>query len=155
MRVVAFPVELTLSNNGTVSRGVCALDTERNLLSITERTKIMQTESGIAYRQDELYFPIASGTLVSMNCWALDPIIFKYLEHLFTEFLNLNGKDKQAEFYLPIAINTLIHQGLINVKVETTSDEWFGITYSEDKQTVVSKIKERISLGKYPAALWQ
>jgi UTP-glucose-1-phosphate uridylyltransferase len=155
MRVVAFPVELTLSDNGTVSRGVCAVDNESHLLSITERTKIMRTEEGICFIQDELYFPITRGTLVSMNCWALDPIIFEHLERLFVEFLNLNGTDSQAEFYLPVAINTLIHQGLIHVKVETTSDEWFGITYSEDKQTVVNKIKERISLGKYPAALWQ
>jgi UTP-glucose-1-phosphate uridylyltransferase len=155
MCAVAFAIEVTLSENGTVSRGVCELDTDKNLLIITERTKIMRTEQGICFIQDELYFPIAPGTLVSMNCWALDPIIFEHLERLFVEFLNLNGKDSQAEFYLPAAINTLINKGLIHVKVDTTSDEWFGITYSEDKQTVVNKIKERINLGKYPATLWQ
>jgi UTP-glucose-1-phosphate uridylyltransferase len=155
MGTVTFPIGVTLSENGTVSRGVCALDNESHLLSIIERTKVMRTEQGICFIQDELYFPIAPSTLVSMNCWALDPIIFKYLEDLFAEFLNLNGKDSQAEFFLPAAINTLIHQGLIKVKVETTSDKWFGITYSEDKQMVVNKIKEKINLGKYPAALWQ
>jgi UTP-glucose-1-phosphate uridylyltransferase len=155
MRVVAFPVELTLSDNGTVSRGVCAVDTKNHLLSITERTKIMRTDQGICFIQDELYFPIATGTLVSMNCWALDPIIFAHLEHLFIAFLSSNGNDSQTEFYLPVAINTLIHQGLIKVKVETTSDEWFGITYAEDKPIVVGKIKEKVNAGQYPAALWQ
>jgi UTP-glucose-1-phosphate uridylyltransferase len=83
MRLVAFPIELTLSDNGSVSRGVCVLDSENHLLSITERTKIMRTDQGICFIQDELYFPIAEGTLVSMNSWVLDPIIFEHLEHLF------------------------------------------------------------------------
>jgi UTP-glucose-1-phosphate uridylyltransferase len=155
MQVLAFPVTATLSDHGAVSRGVCELDADKNLLSITERTKIIRTENGIAYIQDELVFLIAPDTLVSMNCWVLDPIIFEHLEVLFSAFLNANQGDITAEFYLPVAINALIQKQLIHVKVETTTDEWFGITYSEDKQHVVNQLRNKIKLGIYPVALWE
>jgi NDP-sugar pyrophosphorylase family protein len=155
MLAIAFPIAATLSHNGSVSRGVCEVDKNGFLLSIIERTQILQTEHGIAYLNGETFFPILTSAVVSMNSWAFDSSIYQYLEKLFIAFLKLNDKNLLAEFYLPAVINELVSNGQIRVRIDTTSDEWFGITYAEDKQLVIDKIKEKISLGKYPAALWK
>ncbi len=155
MLAIAFPIAATLSHNGAVSRGVCEVDKDGFLLSIIERTQILLTEHGIGYSNGETFFRIPPEAVVSMNSWAFNASIFQYLDTMFIAFLKLNHENLSAEFYLPAAINELLDKGDIRVKVDTTSDEWFGITYAEDKQIVVDKIKEKISLGLYPAALWK
>ena len=143
--MVGFRLGNTVTENGTVSRGVC--NAQNGLLqSITEHTKIdgdcrSETENGIVQ--------LPRDTVVSMNMWGFTPDIFTYLERDFTHFLQANLSSEKAEFFLPFVVDDLIRSGEKAVTVLTTEDKWYGVTYKEDKQTVVSAIAALCAAGKY------
>ena len=154
--MVGFPVKNTLSESGTVSRGVCQKDCNGYLTSIVEHTKIEKKGSVIGNHNDDVTDTmVAPETLVSMNMWGFTPDYFKYSEDFFREFLKENEKSLKAEFYIPTMVDHLIKTGEAKVKVLSTSSKWFGVTYAADKPTVLLQINSLISKGKYPKKLWE
>lgn len=155
--MVGFRLSGTLTENGSVSRGACVVDENGLLQSVTERTKIVRTDSGAAYLGDdgETWVPIDTDTIVSMNCWGFTPDVFKPLEKGFLAFLDGDGgKALKSEYYLPASIDAQNRAGICDVKVYPTSERWFGVTYPEDKETVKREIRKMIERGIYPENLW-
>ncbi|MBQ3930222.1 MAG: nucleotidyltransferase [Paludibacteraceae bacterium] len=154
--MVGFPVKNTLSESGTVSRGVCQKDSNGYLTSIVEHTKIEENGGVIVNHNDDGTDTIVTPeTPVSMNMWGFTPDYFKYSEDFFKEFLKENEKSLKAEFYIPTMVDHLIKTGEAKVKVLSTSSKWFGVTYAADKPTVLLQINSLISKGKYPKKLWE
>jgi dTDP-glucose pyrophosphorylase len=154
--MVGFELGKTLSENGSVSRGVCKADGCGLLLEVNERTKIERDQKGIAYiGENEESFYLDDRTTVSMNFWGFTPSFFKYLEEGFLEFMKTNASSPKAEFYIPAVINDLLKRKEASVKILANSDQWFGMTYREDREMVVSKISELVKAGIYPANLWK
>lgn len=148
--MVGYRLENTLSENGTVSRGVCSLDAEGNLVSMTERTAIARTAQGIAYQDpDGSLHPLAADTIVSMNLFGFTPDYFTESERLFVDFLREHGKEMKSEFYIPSAVNALINSGYAKVRVLTTTAHWFGVTYKEDRPSVVARLQQLHNEGVY------
>lgn len=155
--MVGYRVGNTLSESGSVSRGVCETDGDRCLTSVTERTDIrFQDGRGIIFRDenDEYHF-LDENTPVSMNMWGFTPDYFDFSEKLFTQFLCEKGSEMKSEFYIPTIVNEAIHSGKASVKVLDTDAKWFGVTYSEDRPSVVVKIAELVEAGEYPTNLWK
>ncbi|MCF8357968.1 MAG: nucleotidyltransferase [Prolixibacteraceae bacterium] len=152
--MVGYRMDKTLSENGTVSRGLCITDKNQNLKSIEELTKIGIDQQGIYYSNNGERKVLQCDETVSMNFWGFHPEIFSYLEKGFVGFLDKEGNEPKSEFYIPMHVGDLINSGKINVKVLTCNASWFGVTYREDKPVVVEKIKQLINSGKYPATLW-
>lgn len=154
--LVGYQVGNTMSENGTVSRGVCLEDASSNLVSVTERTNIQFTHGGIAYQEEDgtLVF-LNPETLVSMNFWGFTPEYFKQTESMFVDFVKANSESLKAEFYIPTAIDNLINSSNASVKVLRSSAKWFGVTYKEDKPVVIEKLAQLIKMGVYPAQLWK
>jgi len=154
--MVGYQVGNTLSDYGSVSRGICKADKNDFLLSITERTKIQFSGGKIVYlNTDETEVFIKNETLVSMNFWGLTPEFFKQAEDSFEKFLKINRNSLQAEFYIPTCIDNMISEKTANVKVLKCADKWFGVTYKEDKPIVIEKLTKLIESGVYPAKLWK
>ncbi len=153
--MVGYEVRNTLSEHGAVSRGVCFSDEDQHLSEVIERTRIERTPIGISYR-DEKDQPVllAENTIVSMNFWGFTPSYFGYLETGFKKFLLQNAGDPKAEYYIPTAVNELIHSREATVKLLNSSAQWFGMTYREDRDHVVAKINELVRKGEYPENLW-
>jgi UTP-glucose-1-phosphate uridylyltransferase len=152
--LVGYPLRQTLSEHGTVSRGLCATSAGR-LESITEITKIEKTPAGARYLAANGETRALTGEeIVSMNFWGFTPAVFAQLEALFTEFLAARGGDPKAEFYLPTAISTLNESRAADVALLRSDDSWFGITYREDLPTAQAAIGALIRQGRYPAPLW-
>lgn len=153
--MVGYEVNKTLSENGTVSRGVCSVDQNRFLTSIVERTKIERNAEGtIVFHdlgEDE---PLAENTPVSMNLFGFTPDYFAYSEEYFKEFLRANIDNPKAEYYIPLMVNKLITEGTATVEVLDTTAKWFGVTYAADRQGVVDKIRALVDAGEYPAKLF-
>ncbi len=145
--MVGFRLNRTLSEHGTVSRGVCATGAAGQLTSITEQTGITPTDVGAGkkYSGDEL---------VSMNCWGFTTALFVGLEVQLWEFLAAKAGDPKAEFYLPAAVSTMIARGEASVRVLPTDSAWFGVTHREDKSRVQAALAELVGAGKYPAKLF-
>lgn len=154
-KMVAYPVSRTLSDNGFVSRGICQIDKDNFLQKVTEQTHIISKENKIIYQEDNMNKILEPNTPVSMNFWAFHPVLFDYLENQFHEFLKNYNQNNTGEFYIPEVIDTLIHQGKIKLKVMISDEKWFGVTYPEDKKTVVTLITQLIAEGKYPQSLWK
>lgn len=154
--MVAYELNNTLSDFGSVSRGICQTDDSGWLKSVKERTKIQRSASGIADTEaDGTQFPLEDNALVSMNFWGFTPSIFKHTETQFIDFLNNGSDHTKSEFYIPFIVDNLIKSGKEKVKVLHNPGQWFGITYQEDKPLVVNKIKELIKRGDYPENLWK
>ncbi len=151
--MVSYPIMNTLSEYGAVSRGVCAVDRDDFLQSIEEYTQIVK--EGDAIIDTSRNRTIDPLTPVSMNLFGFTPDYFKYSTSLFVDFLKVNGNDLKAEFYLPATVNYLINQNQIKVKVLTSDSQWFGVTYKEDRQKAIEKIKTLIDKGNYPLKLWK
>jgi dTDP-glucose pyrophosphorylase len=153
--MVGYLLRNTLSEHGSVSRGVCRLDQNAFLHGVTECTNIEYTHGGIAYsdKDDALVF-LEGDTLVSMNFWGFMPSFFRHLADQFTEFIQQNYDQPKAEFYIPSVVDTLIKTGEARVKVLKSADQWFGVTYKEDKPVVIQKINQLIKTGTYPEKLW-
>ncbi|MEI6061350.1 MAG: sugar phosphate nucleotidyltransferase [Bacteroidota bacterium] len=154
--LVGYQVGNTMSEHGTVSRGVCHADRDEFLVSVTERTNIQYTDDGIAYKDaDELFVFLDPQTLVSMNFWGFTPEYFKQTEPMFSDFVKANTGSLKAEFYIPTAIDNLISSKNASVKVLRSDAKWFGVTYKEDKPVVIEKLAKLIKEGVYPAQLWK
>jgi UTP-glucose-1-phosphate uridylyltransferase len=154
--LVGYQVGNTMSEHGTVSRGICTADENENLISVTERTNIQYTRGGIAYQDaDGTFVFLKPETLVSMNFWGFTPDYFKQTEPIFSDFVKANIDSLKAEFYIPTAIDNLINSSGASVKVLRSNARWFGVTYKEDKPLVIEKLAQLIKAGVYPAKLWK
>ena len=152
-----FKVANTLSENGTVSRGVCEVK-DGDLASVVEHTKIVRNEkSGVieSLMDDNSVVTLAEDTLVSMNLWGFSPEIFAEIERLLTEFLQKRGNELKSEFYIPSISDELIKSNLMRVKMLTTNSSWFGVTYREDRDKTVASLKALTDSGEYPEQLFK
>ena len=148
--MVGYRLENTLSENGTVSRGVCETDEKGMLIGMTERTSIGRTEDGIKYKDaDGSMHPLAADTTVSMNLFGFTPDYFEKSEELFVDFLKEHGNELKSEYYIPFAVNTFIHNGYATMTVLKTTAQWFGVTYKEDRPMVVARLKKLHDQGVY------
>ncbi|MBI5382322.1 MAG: NTP transferase domain-containing protein [Opitutae bacterium] len=145
--MVGFRLDNTLSEHGTVSRGVCAADGAGRLLSVTEQTGIAHHEVGAGGKY-------SGAETVSMNCWGVTPALFPALEAQFREFWARVPAEPKAEFYLPAAVSTMIARGEASVQVLPTANKWFGVTNREDRPRVVAALGELVQRGDYPAKLF-
>lgn len=152
--MVGYRMDNTLSENGTVSRGLCVTDDDENLVDIEELTKISLEADGIFYYRDDQKNPLKGNETVSMNFWGFHPSLFNFLEEGFVEFLVEKGTELKSEFFIPMYVDELIKADKAKVKVLTSDAAWFGVTYQEDKPVVVDRVKQLISEGKYPSNLW-
>jgi len=151
--MVAYLLSETLSENGSVARGVCSI--ENSLLkNVEEHTNIYEENGKIIYTDESgNKKEFSRNTPVSMNFWVLDSTVFKYLNEYFEKFLN-NLKSEKAEFFIPLLIDQMINDIGLKVIAESSEDKWFGITYPEDKETVVKSIQKLVDDGHYPSPLW-
>ena len=148
--MVGFVLKNTLSENGAVTRGVCKVDENHMLKEIVETQGIVKTEDGAAVETEEGSRVIDVNSPVSMNMWGLKPEFFGILETGFSEFLEKIGEeDMKSEYLLPTIIGNLLKDGIVCVKVLESKDQWFGVTYKEDKDGVVESIRKLIEEGKY------
>ena len=149
--MVGYRLENTLSENGTVSRGVCNIDANGNLAGMTERTSIGRNANGvIEYKDtDNSLHPLAPETTVSMNLFGFTPDYFAESEKLFVEWLKERGNEMKSEYYIPYAVNTFINSGYATMKVLKTTAQWFGVTYKEDRPMVVDRLKKLHDQGVY------
>lgn len=153
--MAGYPVVNTLSEHGTVSRGVCTLDTDGYLAEIVERTKIKRSDKSIVYLDDSgNETAIPGDSMVSMNLFGFTPRLFEPLERYFNEFIRKYHLDPKAEIYLPIVVQRMIEEGLGRTRVLRTDETWFGVTYREDRPKVLNMISELVKSGKYPSPLW-
>ncbi|MFB6342233.1 NDP-sugar synthase [Saccharicrinis sp. FJH62] len=152
--LLGYEVQKTLSDFGSVSRGVCSVDNKGNLADIVERTKIYKDSGKIVYDENGSIHELAPEQPVSMNFMAFTPSAFTYYEAYFNEFIKANVDNPKAEFYMPTVLNTLISKGEAEVKVLSTTAQWFGVTYKEDKEDAVAKLNQLIADGEYPSKLW-
>lgn len=154
--VIAYYLRNTLSDHGTVNRGVCNVGEDGYLKDVKECVKIKRdADNIIRYAEGDVVNVLDENTLVSMNMWGFLPSYFSYCDELFAEFLNNEGNKLTSEFYIPSLIDTLIKRNVLNVSVIDTESDWFGVTYQEDKPFVMNKIKELIDNKIYPNRLWE
>lgn len=145
--MVGFPLGNTLSENGAVSRGVCAVGADGFLANIEEHTGIQASEVGAGLKYE-------AATPVSMNCWGFEATAFlPQLDAAWRAFIAARGKEPKAEFYLPAAVNGLVQTGAARVRVLPTADNWFGVTYREDKPHVQAALAALVARGAYPSPL--
>lgn len=154
--MVGYRVGNTLSDSGTVARGVCSTDEEGYLTTVVERTAIERSSTGLIQFPDENddIQTIDELTPVSMNMWGFTPDYFDFSSELFIKFLNDNINNIKSEYFIPLAVNELIQTGKASVKVLDTTAIWFGVTYADDRAAVVSKISALIDAGEYPQVLF-
>jgi NDP-sugar pyrophosphorylase family protein len=157
--MIGYQIDKTLSEHGSVSRGVCEVDGDGNLTEIHERTKVFfkageNGEKSIVFEENEKEFPLNENTRVSMNFWGFTPKIFDYSADLFKEFALANKENPKSEFFIPLVAEKLIKNKQASFKVIPTQNQWFGVTYSEDKPFVQENIDKLVSEGVYPSKLW-
>ena len=155
--MVSYDVEKTLTENGSVSRGVCAVDDNGYLADITERTKLMWHDEEIAFEEDEKLFPVRKGTPVSMNFWGFSCDFMEKLESGFASALEkiIKENPEKGEYYLPAAVENAMKEQGIKVKVLKSEDRWYGVTYREDRDDVVTALQSMKDKGLYPEKLWK
>ncbi|HVY74668.1 MAG TPA: sugar phosphate nucleotidyltransferase [Puia sp.] len=152
--IVGYDLAKTLSENGSVSRGVCQVDGNNNLVSIHERTKIYRNEAGvITYEEGGKTFSVPDDSKVSMNFWCFDPSVFGFIEKIFAEFLREQGQNPKAEFFIPIIGDRFISEGKGRIRIIPTASTWFGVTYKEDAPVVKESLDKLIASGEYPQSL--
>ena len=152
--IIGYELSKTLSENGTVSRGVCDVDPNGRLVSIAERTKIYPENGKIYYEENGMRVPVPADTPVSMNFWGFDSNVFDFIQKLFVQFLKENVTNPKAEFFIPIIGDAYIRDQKGEIMVIPTSAQWFGVTYKEDAPGVRESIHELIAKGEYPDALY-
>ncbi len=153
--IIGYQLSKTLSENGTVSRGVCDVDANGNLVSIVERTKIYPEGDKIFYIDNQSKVPVPPDTPVSMNFWGFDPNVFDFIERLFIKFLKENLENPKAEFFIPLIGDAFIHEDKGEIKVIPTAAQWFGVTYKEDANAVRKDIHQLIASGEYPENIFE
>ena len=152
--IVGYKIGNTLSENGSVSRGVCQTDANGNMSEINERTKVYPKNGGIVYEEDGKEFPLDASTPVSMNFWGFTPDVFKTIKQLFVDFVYKNEDNPKAEFFIPLIADHLIKNNIATFKVIPTDAKWFGVTYKEDKEIVKDSISKLVADNIYPTKLW-
>jgi hypothetical protein len=154
--MIGYRVGNTLSESGSVARGICSMDDKSNLTTVVERTYIIRDMDGqIKYKdENDQMVVVGENVPVSMNMWGFTPDYFQYSEDAFKTFLTENEGKIKAEFFIPLVVNNLIVDGKVTCKVLDTPSRWFGVTYAEDRPMVVDKINALIKKGVYPAKLW-
>src|ERR1700761_6443214 len=153
--LIGYQIDRTLSDYGTVSRGVCKVDDNGDMVEINERTEVYFKEDGsVAYRDASGEHPLSNDTRVSMNFWGFTPAVFKQSEPMFKEFVAANETNPKSEFFIPLVADELIKTGTASFKVIPTASKWFGVTYKEDKPIVQKSISELVENGTYPTNLW-
>ena len=153
--MVGYQVSKTLSENGTVSRGVCTVDEESNLTGMVERTQIERVNGTILFHDGGADEPLEENTPVSMNLFGFTPDYFDYSAEYFKEFLAANIENLKAEFFIPLMVNKLIADKTATMRVLRTTSDWFGVTYKEDKPALMASIERLIEAGTYPRNLWE
>ena len=153
--MVGFRVGNTLSESGTVARGICSTDENRHLTTVVERTEIMRINGVVSYKDENgEWVGIEDNTPVSMNMWGFTPDYFNYSEEYFIDFLKENIDKPKAEYCIPLMVNKLINDGTATVEVLDTTSRWFGVTYAADRQGVVDKLQALADSGEYPSKLF-
>ena len=155
--MVGFRVGNTLSESGTVSRGICTTDSKNLLQGVVERTKIQRMDGEVKYLdENNQWIAIDDKTPVSMNFWGFTPDYFNYSDEYFKEFLSdpKNMENLKSEFFIPLMVDKLIKEGTATVEVLDTTSKWFGVTYPEDRPETVEKIKKLVADGVYPEKLF-
>lgn len=153
--MVGYPLSQTLSEHGTVSRGLCATGATGRLTGITEVTKIEKLAGGARYTDATgVIRQLTGAEIVSMNFWGFTPAVFPQLEAAFHDFLQQRGSDPKAEIYLPTTLSDLNAKGEARIALHRSTDAWFGLTYREDIPAAQAAIKALTASGRYPAPLW-
>ncbi|WP_159519363.1 nucleotidyltransferase family protein [Sunxiuqinia indica] len=153
--MVGYQVKNTLSEFGTVSRGICKTDKNSNLVQITERHQIARENGRITFTdENDNKVAVDDNTLASMNFWGFHPSLFQHLESQFKQFLDEKMETPKSEFYIPSVVFELIRTGQAQAKVLDADSQWFGVTYPEDKPFVVEQVKKLTEQGDYPQKLW-
>ena len=151
--MVGYKLDLTLSDNGSVARGICKVE-DGKLTSVTEMTKLVRVPGGAENREDETNpVKLTGEERVSMNLWGFTPELFAALEARFPAWLEKNGTAPKSEWYIPFVVDELIHEGKADVAVLPTDSNWFGVTYREDKPFVTAEIGKLVAAGEYPVKL--
>lgn len=155
--MVGYPCRNTLTDNGTVTRGLCEKDENGNLTHIVEIKEIAKKGDHAVYRENGEWKDLPDDALVSMNFWGFTPAIFDDCEKIFDSFIRkeLAGNPMKCEHVIPTAVGQLVNEGKCTVKMLSSQDRWFGVTYKEDKPFVVSRIQEMKDKGIYPDILWK
>ena len=157
--MVGYQLENTLTENGYVSRGICEMNADSELVSVTERTRIEKKDGGAAYTEDGglTWTKLPKDTIVSMNMWGFTASFLQETYDRFAAFLEegFRTNPMKCEYYLPKAVSDLLAENKATVTVLTSADKWYGITYKEDKPVVVAAIKNMKDKGLYPNKLWE
>jgi hypothetical protein len=152
--IIGYTLSNTLSEHGTVSRGVCATDANGNLTAINERVKIYWKGEGVAYEDESGEHDVAADSPVSMNFWCFPPQMFGLADSMFADFVPANAHNIKAEFFIPLLGDHFIKQAGCTIKVVPTSAKWFGVTYPQDAEGVRACIQQLVDEGAYPSNLW-
>lgn len=152
--MIGYVLRNTLSPNGDVSRGVCMADASNNLTTVTERTKIHWQEDKVIYHDADGTHEVNADAVVSMNFWGFHNNIFDLSRQMFIDFVSNNHDNPKAEFFIPLVADTLIANKQAAFKVLTSNDLWYGVTYQEDRPTVVAAFQKMVAEGKYPSPLF-
>lgn len=155
--MVGYRLENTLTENGHVARGVCETSPDGFLTGITERTKIMWKDEQIQYTEnDQDWTAVPEGTTVSMNFWGFTTSMMREMEERFPDFLRKTAQENplKGEYFLPLAIDQLLQEGKAEIKVLACNDRWYGVTYREDKESVIAALQAMKDKGLYPEKLW-
>ena len=155
--MVGYEVGKTVTENGSVARGVCYTDEKGCLTEVIERTRIEKYDGGIHFTEDgENWTELKEDTIVSMNMWGFTPSFLEEIGKGFAPFLDNAFKTNplKGEYFLPFVVQSLLTAGKASVKVLTSPDKWYGVTYAADKPVVVAALKEKTEAGLYPDGLW-
>ena len=153
--IIGYELVKTLSEHGTVSRGVCEVDADHNLVSIKERTKIYREGNEIIHEDEAGKHTVPFNSSVSMNFWCFHPALFNPTQQLFLEFVKENSSNIKAEFFIPIIAENFMENHGRHINVIPTSSKWFGVTYKEDAPSVKASVDKLVADGEYPANLWK
>jgi UTP-glucose-1-phosphate uridylyltransferase len=151
--LIAYPLSTTLSDNGTVARGICAVDNENHLIKVEEQTSIRKENGNIIYTENGQDIEVAPDTLVSMNYFVFHPTIFDSLQIYFDDFIKSDPRPKE-EFYIPAAVQKMKEEKGIKILVRTSPSQWIGMTYSGDKSILKNYLEKEIQNHRYPKDLW-
>ena len=156
MAMIGYILNNTLSDHGTVNRGVCSVDENNFLIEVNERVKLAMQDGVIKYNlgSDDPVGEVEANASVSMNYWGFHPSIFDHIEKGLVSFMKENSQNPTAEYYIPDIVTSMIVSNKMEVEVIPTNDNWFGVTYKEDRQMAVDSISKHIASGVYPNKLW-
>ncbi len=153
--MVGYKLSLTLSEHGSVARGICSIDSAGQLSKVVEHVKLVKTPTGAHDEDPAAEVKDFSGDeRVSMNLWGFTPALFDALEARFPAWLAANAQREKSEWYIPFVVDEMVHEGAATVDVLPTESSWFGVTYREDKPFVTAEIRKLVDAGEYPASLF-